>query len=219
MSLYRGVPSFQGSGSAPASALERELKSLGCAQPRLAPQISLRSFNTRVQEYGKWLSGFEWSIFGCVTYKRKPSTRSAVENFRRYLRELETSIDSRLAYVAVPEHRISGCGLPPIALHWHFLMACPPHKEYALFKNCRALWARNGVSDIQWYQREQSAAFYIAKTAKDVDFEFLFDNLNRLSNTGSSDLASEMAADPYVPEHAKWRTELETLTLRDREGQ
>jgi len=85
----------------------------------------LKIFNTTTQHYGDFFSGYQWTIFGCLTFRNRVSHQHGEALVRTYIRRLGTYLDARIPYIAVPEHRYSGCGLPRILLHYHCLIACP----------------------------------------------------------------------------------------------
>jgi hypothetical protein len=196
--------------------LNRSVPTLGGANSNSALQPELKRFDLRNQQWGEYFSGFDWQLFGCLTYARKQSDRSACGALTRFLRDASESVEGGLSYIAVAEWRTSGCGLPSIPLHWHLLMGCSEGKAYGLSLFCRDRWKQHGASDIRAYCYSVPGAFYVAKTAKHVDFEVRMHNLHRMKYHGSQDLHTQMAANPYVPEHAHWRADGETLAVRER---
>jgi hypothetical protein len=183
---------------------------------RYEEQSRLVTFDSTAQAWGEYIGGFEWDLFCCLTFRSRPSRcvgfRMAVTLFR----ECGKAIQSKVSYIAVPEWRTSGCGMPAIPLHWHLLAACPPQRTDALVDNIRRFWSPHGSSDIRQYDPSQSGAFYLAKTASNVDFDLILGNLDRMTYRGKADLLEQMANNNYVPEHAHYKTPLKTLAVRSR---
>jgi hypothetical protein len=176
---------------------------------------SLFKFNGTSQDYGEYFAGFPWTLFGCGTYRKKPSIDVAGSLLKRYFRDLGKSISAPVAYIAVPERRTPGCGHHPIPLHWHFLAAGPSHLTAALLRNAQQLWTGgSGNASISLYDRSRPGAHYIAKLAGGHDFNFHLDNLDRLPYQGPRDLQAAID-NSYVPAHAKGLIRSDTLALRD----
>ena len=177
---------------------------------------SLVNFNSTAQDYGEYFAGFPWTLYGCGTYRKKPSIDVANSLLKRYFRDLGKSIGARVAYVAVPERRTSGCGHHPIPLHWHFLAAGPCHHTAALLRNGQQLWTDgSGNAAIGLYDRSRPGAHYIAKLAGGQDFNFHLGNLDRLPYLGPHDLFKAAIDNSYVPGHVKGLIRCNTLALRD----
>jgi hypothetical protein len=177
---------------------------------------SLFNFNSTSQDYGEYFAGFPWTLYGCGTYRKKPSIDVAGSLLKRYFRELGKSIGAPVAYLAVPERRTSGCGYHPIPLHWHFLAAGPCHLTAALLRNAKQLWTDGlGNAAVSPYDRSRPGAHYIAKLAGGHDFNFHLDNLDRLPYQGPRDLFQAAIDNSYVPAHAKGLIRSDTLALRD----
>jgi hypothetical protein len=177
----------------------------------------LKTFNTTQQQYGDFFAGYAWTIFGCGTFRRKLASQHAISILKMYMRELGITLKARIPYIAVPEYRHSGCGLPAIPLHVHFLAACPPQWEETFHVIAGDLWeTMAGNSQVVPYDPTRGAAHYIAKLTSSADFEWLDDNLGYLPYTGPSDLIAAAQNNPYVPEHAKGFARLNTLVVRKR---
>ena len=110
------------------------------------------------------------------TFSRPISPENAVRAFNTFIRHLRRALgEVLLSYVAVLEHRYSGCGNYAVPYHWHFLLATLPRHRVALLKEARSIWSsRYGNEHIDAYDPEQSGAYYIAKQAGSQEFEFLF---------------------------------------------
>ena len=118
----------------------------------------------------------------------------------------------------MPERRTPGCGYHPIPLHWHFLAAGPCHHTAPLLRNARQLWTDgSGNAAINLYDSSRTGAHYIAKLAGSQDFNFHFNNLDRLPYQGPKDLFKAAIDNSYIPAHAKGLIRTNTLVLRDDE--
>jgi hypothetical protein len=175
---------------------------------------SLKTFDVIVQQYGIFFSGYPWQIFGCGTYRTPATGEQAKRLLATYFERLRRSIKSPVAYLAVPEWRTSGLGLPAIALHWHFVMSVPPQHTTTALHNSRGLWNEHyGHPKIDSYDPERSGAHYLAKLAGGSNFEYVTGNLERLPYLGPTDIYEYVQTDPYVPEHAKHLTHGQTLVV------
>jgi len=176
----------------------------------------LQSYNQTVQDYGTFFAGFAWQIYGCGTYRTAQSGDSAVGIFHAFHRRLRSSINSRIAMIAVPEKRYSGCGAPAIPLHWHFFMSGPQHLSHTLLKNAQTIWtAKYGDAKIEPYDATMSGAYYLAKGARENDFDYLLLDLCRLPYQGPTDLMNHSLTAPYVPAHVRSQRTRETRRLRN----
>ncbi len=176
----------------------------------------LSQFNMTCQQYGDFFAGYDWSIFGCGTFKRRVSAAEAPHVMKRYVRELGANVKAWIPYVAAIERRTSGCGYPSIPLHLHFLAACPQQSTTAFLECARSLWSStSGNSKINLYDPFGSAAHYIAKLAAHPNFEYMIGNLDRMNYKGPTDLVKAAEDNPYVPGHVKGRSHGKTLVLRD----
>jgi hypothetical protein len=177
---------------------------------------ALYSFNSSSQQYGDFFRGFPWDVIGCGTFRKPITAGGAPKLMKCYMRELGLSLNAWIPYIAVPENRDSGCGQTPIALHFHFLAACPPQWQAVFPTIASDLWTKQfGNALITQYDPSQHGAYYLAKLAGKSDFEFMLDNLDRLPYLGSDDLLGAGESSPYIPKHAKGKTFLKTLAVRD----
>jgi hypothetical protein len=175
-----------------------------------------QSYNQTVQDYGTFFAGFAWQIYGCGTYRTAQSADSARGIFHAFHRRLRASINSRIATIAVPERRFSGCGSPAIALHWHFVMSGPQHRSETLLKNAQSIWrAAFGDAKIEPYDATMPGAHYLAKGARQSDFDYLLLDIARLPYRGPDDLMNHSLTAPYVPEHVRTQRTRETRRLRN----
>src|SRR5437899_1892869 len=180
----------------------------------------LKSFNLTTQHYGDFFSGYPWTIYGCLTFKNSVSSEHGEKLLKNFMRRLGQTINSRIPYVAVPEHRISGLGAP-IRLHYHFLASCPPQWGNQFQVLAADLWPQiGGNCDIHPYDSSQDGAHYIAKTASHNDFHWIQGDLDHLTYTGQHDLYSATQESSYVPKHAKGHAApLTTLVVQQSSSQ
>lgn len=162
----------------------------------------LAQFDARAFQYGTYFAGFRWDLYGCLTHSRPMGARAAEPVLQRYFERLGKSIRSQVAYVAVPERRTSGCGMPAIPLHWHFLAAGPERHRSQLLKNARVLAWKLGQSKIDLYDPALHGAPYIAKLASQQNFDWVMKNLDHMLYTGSEDLYEAAQSSEYFPPHA-----------------
>jgi hypothetical protein len=130
------------------------------------------------------------------------------------MRRLGISLEARIPYIAVPEYRHSGCGLPGIPLHYHCLIACRQPWAAVFPEMATHLWeSMAGNCKIDPYDPVLSGAHYIAKLAGHENFDWICDNLERLTPVGPMDLYASAQGNPYVPVNAKGHNHLTTLVL------
>ena len=183
--------------------------------PIAPPRASLKNFDSAVQHYGTFFSGYPWQIFGCGTYRSYTTIEQAKRRLTAYFDRLRRSIKAPIAYLAVPERRTSGLGHPAIPLHWHFVASVPPQHTMTVLHNARSLWDKHyGNAKIDLYEPERSGAHYLAKQAGQSNFDYVVDNLDRLTYRGPVDLFKHWQTDPYVPDHVRHLTSGQTLSLR-----
>jgi hypothetical protein len=176
----------------------------------------LKSFDIVTHQWGTWIAGHPWQLYCTGTFGRRLSLALTEKSFRVYLRQLSHAIsDCPIAVYAVRERRTSGLGLPPIAAHWHFLLAAAPQHREALERNAKKLWRhKNGLEHILPYDPSSNGAHYVTKLAAGADFVCILENLDRLAYRGPHDLHAHFQNDPYVPDHVKHKTSGRTLVLR-----
>jgi hypothetical protein len=183
--------------------------------PIVPPRDRLKNFDSAVQHYGTFFSGYPWQMFGCGTYRSYATLEQAKPRLVVYFDRLRKSIKAPIAYLAVAERRISGLGHPAIPLHWHFVASAPPQYTTTVLHNARSFWGKHyGNAKIDPYDARCSGAHYLAKLAGDSRFEFFFENLDRLPYRGPVDLFEHARTDPYVPDHVRHLTTAKTLSLR-----
>lgn len=175
----------------------------------------LKTFSMETQQYGAYFSGFQWTVFGCLTFKNKVSLQHGEAFVRNYMRRIGVELKARIPYIAVPESRYSGMGKSPVRLHFHFLAACPPRCEDNFLKFCQNVWLQMGGGDckIDPYNSQQHGGYYLAKLASQPNYEWAADNLDRITYTGSTDLYSSIQSNQYVPSHAKGLSTLKTMVV------
>jgi hypothetical protein len=160
----------------------------------------LATYDPMAQHYGTWIQGFPWNIYGCGTFRKKVDAKYATALMKRAMERLEKKLDVPVSYFAVLEGRTSGCGMSPIALHWHFVAASKsPEGMSKLFT---AIWKKLcGICLITPYDPSDEGVFYLSKLASKSDTPMLERKLELLPNHGPSDLIAAAQASSYVQSH------------------
>jgi hypothetical protein len=125
---------------------------------------------------------------------------------KRFFERLEKRIRSTVGYFASMERRYSGCGMSPVAIHWHFLAASDTRDPEFVACTAQALWTdKFGDAKIDPYDASDDAAFYVSKcvTLSHCSTEMRFPLF--LADHGSADLLQSAANNPFVPVHLKDR--------------
>lgn len=162
----------------------------------------LKTYNPIAQHRGEYLRGFDWNIYGCGTYRHPVSDTYAEALLKRFMEKLGRKQRCRISYFAALERRYSGCGMPPIPAHWHFLAA--GKNSYDLASVAQVLWSKQfGDSKIELYDPDREGAFYVCKLVGHCNSMFLDDGLDLLPNRGPADLIAAAWTNPYVPDHLK----------------
>jgi hypothetical protein len=176
----------------------------------------LITYRPQQQHVGMFISGFDWRLYGTGTFRQMPRDDHEAELYlNRFVRQLGDSLHFHkyeMAYYAALEDETPGLGRSPVRNHWHFLLACPDNPY--LLSCSKQLWeASNGWLEIQPYDREQSASYYINKLISDgaVSYER---NLDTLQYTGPSDLIHACSTNRYVADRLKEQAFGEYLVYR-----
>jgi hypothetical protein len=165
------------------------------------------------QHWGTYLSGFDWSIYGCGTYRNEVNQRYATITMKRFIERLQRKLHAPVAYFAVLEGRPSGCGLSAIRHHWHFLAASESHEAMATIAH--DIWSeRFGNAKIDPYDLKGSAAYYVSKLANHENGHILSGNMDLLHYHGPSDLIAAASDSDYVPKRLKDKTFGDFLVMR-----
>ena len=188
--------------------------------------LVLKTFNLDRYQSGVWAASYPWQFICTATYRDKRSRAKAENSFflfiDRFKRELAKAVGIRdrfpIAYAAVMERRAAGLGMPAIASHWHFVFAVPQRLQGRANTIARLLWMANGDIKIAPYHPHLGGAHYLAKLVGNSDFQLHFDNLDRLTDIGPTDLFIAQQTDPYVPEHFKHAMTGETMAMRRSDG-
>jgi len=162
----------------------------------------LVNYNAGAQQYGEWLRGYDWQIYGCGTYRSHVNEVQAHAYLKRFFEHLKKRIRTSVGFYATLEHRYSGCGMSPIPLHWHFLAASTNEDSTHVAKAARDLWSgKFGNTKIVPYDATGNASFYVAKCAMlpHCSNEMSFPPF--LAYHGSADLLQAATKNPFVPEH------------------
>jgi hypothetical protein len=171
----------------------------------------LVTYDATAQHYGTWIRGYDWTIYGCLTYSQLQTRKSADALLKRFFDNLRKRLGPSVSYFAALEGRLSGCGHSRIALHWHFVAASDQSEGMATIAD--GLW-RIGNSKIEQYDPNKEGAYYVSKLAAHPNGHILFDNLESMDFRGPSDLVAAANTNPYVPEHLKGKTSGKYLVIR-----
>lgn len=108
-------------------------------------------------------------------------------------------------------------GKPGGPWHCHFVLAVPGHYEMELFRLVSMTWQEFwGNANVRLYDREQSGAFYLSKTAKSDDFEFEIGTLGRMQPEWPFDLWLAQQDQEFVPMNVRKDISSQTLRIRTR---
>ncbi len=173
--------------------------------------MELMTYDATQQHYGAWLSGYDWDVYGCGTYREPKSEVRAQILLKRFMEKLGRKVHAQVSYVAALERRYSGLGGCP--LHWHFVAAGGPKGDIAAVGQ-ELWWKHFGNAKIEPYDPGFDGAFYICKTAADAEGLLEMRNLDRLSYHGPSDLIESAHGNAYVPEHLKDKVFGQYLVVR-----
>jgi hypothetical protein len=173
----------------------------------------LVKYDAMAQHTGTWLSGYEWSIYGCGTYRQPESVVRAQILMKRFIERLERRLHAPVSFFAAMERNYSGCGSSPIPVHWHFLAASAAPDAMASIAH--VTWQQYfGNAQITPYDRNGKATYYVSKLASHQNGLFIFGKLDRMEYGGPSDLLAAAEANPYVPDHLKGRVFGQYLVVR-----
>jgi hypothetical protein len=173
----------------------------------------LVNYDAMAQHTGTWLSGYNWNIYGCGTYRQPECEARAEALMKRFMERLERKLHAPVPYYAALERRYSGCGFSPIPVHWHFLAASVSSE--AMVSIATDLWEGSfGNAKIDSYDSDRPAAFYVSKLVSHQNGSVLAGKLDQLDYHGPSDLLAAAAENPYVPAHLKDRAFGQYLVVR-----
>jgi hypothetical protein len=74
------------------------------------------------EEYARWLQQVPWRLFCTFTFAWKVSDPQADKTFAEFINRLEVLLKFDVGYVRTAEKRLSGCGKPACARHFHALL-------------------------------------------------------------------------------------------------
>lgn len=174
--------------------------------------MKLMTYDATQQHYGAWLSGYDWDVYGCGTYRASVSEERAQMLLKRFMEKLGRKVHADVSYIAALERRYSGLGGCP--LHWHFV-AAGGARNIEMARIGQELWWKHfGNAKVVPYDPGQAGVFYICKTAADPRGLLEMRNLDRLTYRGPSDMVEAAQANPYVPQHLKDKTSGKYLVVR-----
>ena len=179
----------------------------------------LQTYSVVQQDYGTYFASFPWQVFMTATFRISTTALGASKASEVFLERLERSLGRATAVCAL-ERRHSGCGYSPIALHWHLLLQVPGREADEVRDRAQTLWSeRYGNCDVRLYDPEKQGAYYIAKTARQADFEWTPWRLEQLQLCDSSERPLLQQEHAYIPEHARDLVYGTTLRLRNLDNQ
>lgn len=174
----------------------------------------LVKYNPIAQHYGTWLRGYNWSIYGCGTFRCAHSQRHAIALGKRFFERLERILRVPVSYAGIFEHRYSGLGLSPIPLHLHFLAASKAVPDM-MAAMAQVKWQSDfGNAKIVPYDPDDFGAHYVSKLAAHDNGSPVYGKLHLLQHNGPSDLFLDTQTNPYVPDRLKNRVYGEYLVAR-----
>lgn len=97
-----------------------------------------------IRETGEWLHGFQWQFFLTLTFRRSMSLWQSERYFKNYIKQYDNGI---IYFFVLEPHRLRH------GYHVHLLLG----KTSTLIK-----W-KHGNSDIQPYDSQRGAVYYVAK--------------------------------------------------------
>jgi hypothetical protein len=120
------------------------------------------------RELGQYIAQLaSWSWFGTFTFRRRPAQKWALAELNNYLQDLGTAAARDIGWVFVEDF-----GVLDRRYHVHLLIAGVD--QFSSRKWEIEAGRRFGLSEIQLYDPEQGAAYYIAQKAvyEDRDMHF-----------------------------------------------
>lgn len=106
------------------------------------------------REYGLFLSRYHWQFYFTLTFKHPADIWYGQEAFKRMIRRLEQRAESRVPWFRAFEWGLLG------RLHVHGLLA----SEGLLTPSAITKAWKVGQTDVQLYDPERGAAYYVTKT-------------------------------------------------------
>ena len=136
----------------------------------------------RVEEYADWVEQVPWKLFCTFTFAWKVSDPQADQTFAEFINRLERDLRCDVGYVRGDEKRLSGCGKPACARHFHALLTCAaPVNRYfveGLWMSMAGHRSDNAGAKVEAYDPARNGAEYVLKFINKVDGEWTFRKLH-----------------------------------------
>ena len=136
---------------------------------RLPYQADLRT----AAEYANWLQAIDWKLFCTFTFAWKVSDPQADKTFVEFVNRLERLLKCDVGYVRGDEKRLSGCGKPASARHYHALLTSVAPMSSAvvewLWKEMAGNRSDNGSAKVELFDPDQNGISYVLKFVNQVD--------------------------------------------------
>jgi hypothetical protein len=136
--------------------MSRQVKKHGRKSRTLADPKAIEEalWQKRVrQAWGEWLNEYPWDFFCTLTFRQRVATCEATKEGQLWIRRIGQRSAGKVYYHGVLEKsRRRRC-------HLHFLIQTKGRAGEAAIRN---VW-RSGLSDVQVYDPERGACWYITK--------------------------------------------------------
>jgi len=135
-----------------------------------------------VTEYADWLKLIRWKLFCTFTFAWRVSDPQADKTFAEFVNRLERFLKSDVGYVRGDEKRLSGCGKPASARHYHVLLtsAAPmsPAVVEWLWKEMAGNRSDDGSAQVELFDANQHGISYILKFVNQIEGDWAFRKLH-----------------------------------------
>ncbi len=149
------------------------------------------------QGLGGWLKSFRWNWYVTLTFSHDISSERARAVLESYLSELEAiHRDTLSCLIATEQKTFSGLGKPAGRVHFHLLVGCAVSLTERAFSD---LWEHpryggnrtsGAAADVQAYDPDGDAAFYVLKSTDHSAWDPIFRNLELVSPVAPASAAN-----------------------------
>lgn len=134
------------------------------------------------EEYAKWVKQVDWRLFCTFTFAWPVSDQEAIETFDEFIDRLECFLQCDVAYVRGDEKRLSGCGKPACARHFHVLLTCTaqvtPEFVEALWMSMAGNRSDHAGAMVVPYNPQLNGASYVLKMINQPEGDWDFRKLH-----------------------------------------
>jgi hypothetical protein len=134
------------------------------------------------EEYAHWLKQVPWRLFCTFTFAWKVSDAQADKTFAEFVNRLEVLLKFDVGYVRAAEKRLSGCGKPACARHFHALLtsAAPvsPGIVEELWMSMAGSRDDGAGAQAQHFDASQNGVSYVFKMINQPDGDWSFGKLH-----------------------------------------